>query len=90
MIGRRDGRNVKDLNIKWLRGHIGIVGQEPALFDCSITENIRYAKADATDQEVQEACREANAYNFIKNLPNVSPLRWNVLGRTSIDVGSDV
>ena len=66
-----DGRNVKELNIKWLRSHIGIVGQEPALFDCSIAENIRYAKPSATDEEIQQACKDANAYNFIKNLPKV-------------------
>ena len=66
-----DDRNVKDLNVKWLRSHIGVVGQEPALFDCSIEENIRFAKPDATDVEIQQACREANAYNFIKKLPNV-------------------
>ena len=60
MIGRRDGRNVKDLNIKWLRGHIGIVVQERALFDCSMAENIRYAKAaDATDPEVQQLLEDS-------------------------------
>ena len=76
-----DGRNVKELNIKWLRSHIGIVGQEPALFDCSIAENIRYAKPSATDEEIQQACKDANAYNFIKNLPKVSkfPLAVGVL-----------
>ena len=67
-----DGRDIKDLSLRWLRSHIGIVGQEPALFDCSIAENIRYAKPGATDQEIQQACRDANAYSFIKNLPKVS------------------
>ena len=66
-----DGRDIKDLNLRWLRSHIGIVGQEPALFDCSIAENIRYAKLGATDQEIQQACKDANAYSFIKNLPKV-------------------
>ena len=68
-----DGRDIKDLNLRWLRSHIGIVGQEPALFDCSIAENIRYAKPGATDQEIQQACKDANAYSFIKNLPKVRP-----------------
>ena len=68
-----DGRDIKDLNLRWLRSNIGIVGQEPALFDCSIAENIRYAKPDATDQEIQQACEDANAYSFIKNLPKVYP-----------------
>lgn len=66
-----DGNDVKDLNLKWLREHIGVVGQEPALFDCSIAENIRYAKRDATDDEIQRACKNANAYNFINKLPEV-------------------
>ena len=66
-----DGRDIKDLNLRWLRSHIGIVGQEPELFDCSIAENIRYAKPGATDQEIQQACKDANAYSFIKNLPKV-------------------
>ena len=66
-----DGRNIRDLNIRWLRSHIGIVGQEPALFDCSIAENIRYAKPGATDDEIKQACLDANAYSFINNLPKV-------------------
>ena len=57
------------MNVGWLRDHIGIVGQEPVLFDCSIKENIKYAKPDATDEEISKACQEANAFDFIQKLP---------------------
>merc|ERR1719414_779661 len=64
-----DGHNIKDLNIGWLRDHIGVVGQEPVLFDLTIKENIRLGKQSATDAEIEKACQEANAYNFIMKLP---------------------
>ena len=64
-----DGIDVKDLNIGWLRDHIGVVGQEPVLFDLTIKENIRLGKQSATDAEIEKACQEANAYNFIMKLP---------------------
>merc|ERR1712013_699951 len=44
-------------------------GQEPVLFDCSIKEIICYAKADASDEEIIRACKEANAFDFIEKLP---------------------
>ena len=64
-----DGRDLRDIEVGWLRDNIGVVGQEPVLFDCSIRENIKYAKASATDGEVEAACREANALEFISRLP---------------------
>jgi len=64
-----DGNDLKSLNVGWLRDNIGIVGQEPVLFDCSIRENIRYAKADASEEEIVAACKEANAYDFIQKMP---------------------
>ena len=64
-----DGQNLRNLNVGWLRDNIGIVGQEPVLFDCTIKENIKYAKQDATEKQIEEACREANAYEFISKLP---------------------
>ena len=45
------------------------MGQEPVLFDLTIRENIRLGKQDATDEEIEKACQEANAYNFIMKLP---------------------
>ena len=64
-----DGNNMKDLNVGWLRDNIGIVGQEPVLFDTTIRENISYAKSGATEQEIIAACKEASAWNFIEKLP---------------------
>jgi ABC-type multidrug transport system fused ATPase/permease subunit len=66
-----DGVDVKELNVGWLRGHIGVVGQEPVLFATTIRENIRYGRQDATQQEIEEAAREANAHDFISELPEV-------------------
>ena len=64
--------NVKDINVKWLRQHIGIVSQEPVLFDMSIADNIRMGKDDASQQEIEEAAMNANAHDFITNLPMVN------------------
>ncbi len=66
-----DGKDIKTLNVAWLRSHIGIVGQEPVLFTGTIEENIRFGKADATDDEVQNAAKMANAHDFIMALPEV-------------------
>ena len=55
--------------MKWLRGNIGVVSQEPVLFDTSITENIRYGKENATQAQIEAAAKAANAYNFISELP---------------------
>ena len=68
-----DGKDIKTLNIAWLRSHIGIVSQEPVLFTGSIEENIRLGKSDATDEEVLAAAKMANAHDFIMELPEVSP-----------------
>ena len=80
-----DGHNIKDLNIGWLRDHIGVVGesnalmnflltffasgQEPVLFDLTIRENIRLGNCKASDEAIEKACKEANAFNFISSLP---------------------
>jgi len=67
-----DGKDIKTLNVAWLRSHIGIVSQEPVLFTGSIEDNIRFGKEDATDSEVQAAAIMANAHDFIMELPEVS------------------
>ena len=66
-----DGNDIKDLNLNWMREHIGVVSQEPVLFATSIEENIRYGRMDVTDDEIKQACKEANAFDFISNLPKV-------------------
>ena len=68
-----DGEDLRDLNIRWLRHQIGIVSQEPVLFDTSIADNIRYGAnfRDVSDEEVIEAAKAANIHNFIQTLPEV-------------------
>ncbi|XP_067418187.1 ATP-dependent translocase ABCB1-like [Emydura macquarii macquarii] len=65
-----DGRDIRTLNIKWLRENIGLVSQEPVLFATTIAENIRYGRQDITDSEIEEAAKEANAFDFISTLPD--------------------
>uniref|UniRef100_G3P3W3 ATP-binding cassette sub-family B member 5 n=1 Tax=Gasterosteus aculeatus aculeatus TaxID=481459 RepID=G3P3W3_GASAC len=65
-----DGHDIRSLNIRYLREMIGVVSQEPVLFATTIAENIRYGRLDVTDQEITQAAKEANAYNFIMGLPN--------------------
>ena len=67
-----DGHDLRSLHVGWLRGQMGIVGQEPALFDASIKENIRFGNKEATDAEIITACKQANAHDFIMALPMVS------------------
>jgi ABC-type multidrug transport system fused ATPase/permease subunit len=64
-----DGRNINDFNLTHLRHNIGIVPQETILFGGTIKENIAYGRPDATTEEIMEAARKANAYQFIQNFP---------------------
>ena len=69
-----EGTDIRDLNLSWLRRQIGIVSQEPVLFDATIAENIRYGALyrQVSDQEVIEAAKSANIHTFIESLPQVS------------------
>lgn len=64
-----DGRDVRDLAQRSLRARMGIVTQDPFLFSGSILENIRYGRLNASDEEVEQAARAANAHDFITRLP---------------------
>jgi len=64
-----DGEKIASLNVHFLRQEIGLVGQEPVLFSGTIAENIRMGKADATNQEIEDAAKAANAHNFISEFP---------------------
>ncbi|CAI0471011.1 unnamed protein product [Linum tenue] len=64
-----DGKDIKKLQLRSLRRHIGLVQQEPALFATSIYENILYGREGATEGEVIEAAKLANAHSFISALP---------------------
>ncbi|CAF3575971.1 unnamed protein product [Rotaria sordida] len=65
-----DGHQVTEYNLKWLRQHIGVVSQEPILFQATIRENILFGRDTATDVEVQQAAKMANAHDFIMALPD--------------------
>jgi ATP-binding cassette subfamily B protein len=65
-----DGHDVRGLDPRWLRGHIGTVAQEPILFSTTIAENIRYGRPGASDAEVEAAARTANAHGFVSKFPD--------------------
>ena len=65
-----DGRDVHDLTLASLTRAVAMVNQEPFLFHASIRENLRYARPDATDREVEDASRAANIRDFIAGLPD--------------------
>jgi len=67
---RVDGHDVRQANVFSLRRQIGIVPQDTFLFSGSVMENIRYGRLEATDAEVIEAAKLANAHSFIERLPN--------------------
>ncbi|KAF8939988.1 P-loop containing nucleoside triphosphate hydrolase protein [Dissophora ornata] len=68
-----DGVEIKDWNVTYLRDTIGIVSQEPVLFNATIRQNIAYGtrkdQSEPSDEEIQNACRLSNAHDFIMNLP---------------------
>lgn len=66
---RYQGVDMKELNVRWLRDELGLVSQEPCLFDCSIEDNIKYSLPSATHDQVVEAAKQANAHNFIMEFP---------------------
>jgi ATP-binding cassette subfamily B protein len=65
-----DGINIKDIKLSSLRRNIGMVQQDVYLFAGTVIENIRYGKPGASDAEIVEAARKANAHDFILSLPN--------------------
>ncbi|AWI27079.1 ABC transporter ATP-binding protein [Flavobacterium pallidum] len=64
-----DGHNIKDVTMQSLRGLTGLVTQDSIMFNGTIKDNIRLGKLDATDEDVIEALKIANAYEFVKDLP---------------------
>jgi ATP-binding cassette, subfamily B, bacterial MsbA len=65
-----DGTDIRDLELQNLRSNIGIVPQETQLFSGTIAENIRYGRQNASDEEVTEAAKAANAHDFISGFPD--------------------
>ena len=65
-----DGHDIRDLTLESLRDSIGVVMQDAHLFHETIAENLRYAKEDATDEEMMDACKAAQIWSLIESLPN--------------------
>ena len=65
-----DNVDVRRLDLKFLRDRIGVVSQETYLFNGSIRDNLLYAKSDATEEEMIEACKKANIYDFVEKQPD--------------------
>ena len=65
-----DGKSVCQYNLNWLRQHIGVVSQEPVLFQTTIRQNILFGRESATDEEIHRAAKMANAHDFIMTLPD--------------------
>ena len=65
-----DGNNIKDMDLQSLRGLMGLVTQDSILFNDTIRNNVALGKQDASDFEIIEALKIANAYEFVQNLPN--------------------
>jgi ABC-type multidrug transport system fused ATPase/permease subunit len=65
-----DGVDIKELDSRWLRSQIGVVSQDMHLFSGTIAENISYSTENATQEQIEEAAKRANADQFIKNFPD--------------------
>ena len=65
-----DGVDLRDINVKHLRSMIGYVGQEPALFATSIAKNIAFGLPGCSQEQIEEAAKQANAHDFIMQLPD--------------------
>lgn len=65
-----DGKNIRDISLRSLRRNIGIVQQDVYLFAGTVADNIRYGNLDATEEEIIEAAKQANAHDFIMALPD--------------------
>lgn len=66
-----NGYDVRELSVRWLRDQVGLVQQEPVLFNTSIRENIRYGYEFASNDDILNAAQIAYAHDFIMMLPAV-------------------
>lgn len=75
-----DGQDIRQLNLRWYRRQLGIVSQEPTLFDCSIAENIAYGDTSRVVPmaEIIQAAKDANIHTFVANLPQVMSVEMSV------------
>jgi len=81
-----DGHKLQDFSIQFLRHNLGVVSQEPILFDASIAENIAYGdnSRQVTMPEIVDAARMANIHDFVTNLPQVFGLIVDLLTHFSV------
>ena len=68
-----DGVDTTTMSPAWLRTAITLVDQDPVLFSGTIAENIRFARQNATTEQIEQAAREANAHDFITAFPQGEP-----------------
>ncbi len=60
------------MNIQWIRSRIGLVSQQPILFDLTIAENIKYGLENVSIEDIIDAATKANIHSFIQQLPQVN------------------
>jgi ATP-binding cassette subfamily B protein len=77
-----DGADVRDVDVRSLRASIAVVDDDPFLFSATVAENIAYARADATPEEIERAARRAQAHDFISRLPDGYDTRVGERGLT--------
>ncbi|HEY6554404.1 MAG TPA: ABC transporter ATP-binding protein, partial [Vicinamibacteria bacterium] len=65
-----DGRDLRDIELSALRSHIGVVTQDTYLFHASVLENLKYARPDATSEQIEDAARAAQIHDFLAELPD--------------------
>ena len=79
-----DGDDLRSMDLGYYRKHlVGYVGQEPVLFNCSIKENLLYARPEATDEEIESALRDANAWSFVEAMGGIETTVGNSGGQLS-------
>jgi ATP-binding cassette subfamily B protein len=64
-----DGADVKDVEVESLRAEIGVIAQDPFLFSATVRENLTFGRPEASDEQVEQAARRAQAHDFIEQLP---------------------
>ncbi len=79
---RLDGADVRSVTLRSLREAVGVVSDDPFLFSATVAENIAYARPDASREEVEEAARLAQAYEFVERLPEGFDTRVGERGLT--------
>lgn len=79
--------DISEINVDWLRKQFGLVSQEPNLFHASIAENIRFGIPDATQEDIEEAAKAANAHDFIMSFPDKYDTIVGATGSTKVSGG---